>query len=71
MQDIRPMLRDARLWSVYALTFTYFVAIFTVFAYVGPMLVALVPMEPRIRTAIVVVAIVVAVLYLLRYAGAL
>jgi DHA1 family inner membrane transport protein len=39
------LLRNPRLWSVYSLTFSYFVAIFTVFAYVGPMLVALVPME--------------------------
>jgi len=38
------LLRNARLWSVYALTFTYFVAIFTVFSYVGPMLVSLVEM---------------------------
>ena len=40
----RALLRDARLWSVYALTFTYFVAIFTGFSYLGPMLVALVEM---------------------------
>jgi predicted MFS family arabinose efflux permease len=32
------LLRDARLWAVYGLTFTYFVAIFIVFSYVGPML---------------------------------
>jgi DHA1 family inner membrane transport protein len=45
LAGVAALLRDTRLWSVYALTFTYFVAIFTVFAYVGPMLVALVPME--------------------------
>ncbi|MFM7704921.1 MAG: MFS transporter [Rubrivivax sp.] len=39
------LLRDARLWQVYSLTFIYFVAIFSVFAYVGPMLADLVPME--------------------------
>ena len=45
LAGVGALLRNARLWSVYALTFTYFVSIFTVFAYVGPMLVALVPME--------------------------
>lgn len=44
LAGIGTLLRDARLWKVYSLTFTYFVAIFSVFAYVGPMLVALVPM---------------------------
>ena len=38
LAGVGRLLRDARLWAVYGLTFTYFVAIFTVFSYVGPML---------------------------------
>ena len=45
LAGLGALLRQRQLWGIYALTFTYFVAIFCVFSYLGPLLPALVPMD--------------------------